>query len=408
MPSTQVIIVGAGPYGLSIASHMRAKGVDYRIFGQPMQLWTQQMPEGMLLKSEAFASNLSDPEASFTLERYCAEHGLPYRHSGLPVPLDTLNAYGLAFQRALVPDLDPRQAVAVEPSSTGFLVRLEDGEIMTAQSVVVAVGVGHFRRVPEILAGLPGEHASHSGEHRDLAKFRGRSVAVIGCGASGVDIAALLHDQGVDVRLIARKPTIAFHEPPGLGARPLMDRLRSPQSGIGNGWRSRFLCDAPWAFHHLPERVRLKIVRVHLPPAPGWFMKDRTVGRVPLLLGQTPQQARVRDGRVELSLVDANGTRRIVTVDHVIAATGFKTDLRRLPFLDEALLGRVRMVENTPILSSAFESSVPGLFFVGFASANSFGPVVRFIVGADFTARCVSARVAGFARARRYADPAAA
>ena len=408
MPSTQVAIVGAGPYGLSIASHMRARGVAYRIFGQPMHSWTHQMPEGMLLKSEGFASTLFDPERQFTLERYCAEHGLAYRASGLPVPLDTLNAYGLAFQRALVPDLDQRQVVAVEPSTSGFLLRLADGEIMTAQSVVVAVGVGYFRRVPEIFAGLPAEFVSHSGEHRDLAKFRGRSVAVIGCGASGVDIAALLRDQGVEVQLIARKPVIAFHEPPGPAERPLLDRLRWPQSGIGNGWRSRFLTDAPWAFHYLPERVRLKAVRVHLPPAPGWFMKDRTVGRLPLLLGQTLQQAEIRDGRVHLGLADANGMQRTVAVDHVIAATGFKTDLRRLPFLEGALLRHIRMVEHTPILSASFESSVPGLFFVGFASANSFGPVVRFIVGAGFTARCVSGRVAGFARGRRYTDPAAA
>lgn len=387
---------------------MRARGVEYRIFGQPMYLWTHQMPEGMQLKSEGFASSLFDPEGRFTLERYCAEHGLPYRRTGLPVKLDTLNAYALAFQRTLVPDLDQRQVVAIEPSTNGFLLRLEDGEILTARSVVVAVGVGHFRHIPEIFKGLPSEFVSHSVEHRDLTQFRGRSVAVIGRGASGVDIASLLCDQGVDVQLIARKPTIAFHEPPAPGGRSLLNRLRWPESGIGNGWRSRFLADAPWAFHHLPERLRLKVVRVHLPPAPGWFMKDRTVGRVPLQLGQTPQQAEIRDGRMQLSLVDANGMRRLLTVDHVISATGFKTDLRRLPFLDEALLRRIRMVEKTPILSSSFESSVPGLFFAGFASANSFGPVVRFIVGAGFTARSVSARVAGFARTRRYADPAAA
>jgi thioredoxin reductase len=408
VPSTQVAIIGAGPYGLSIAAHMRAKGVAYRIFGQPMRLWTHEMPEGMHLKSEGFASNLSDPEGRFTLERYCAEHNLPYRHSGLPVPIETLNAYALAFQQAVVPDVDQRHVVGVERSGKDFLVRLEDGELITAQSVVVAVGVSYFRHIPEVFAGIPAEFVTHSGEHRDLTKFKGKSVAVVGRGASAVDIAALLRDLDVDVQLIVRKSSIAFHDAPGPAARPLLDRIRWPQSGIGNGWRSYFLTSAPWAFHYLPEKLRLKVVKVHLPPAPGWFMRDRTVGRVPLLLGQTPQHAEVRDGRVHIGLVDANGARQTVSVDHVISATGFKTDLRRLPFLDGALLRSIRTVENTPVLSASFESSVPGLFFAGFASANSFGPVVRFIVGADFSARRVAGRLAGYVRSRPYEDPAAA
>ena len=66
MNNCQLAIVGAGPYGLSIAAHLRERGVNFRIFGTPMRTWREQMPRGMLLKSDGFASNLSDPQPVLT------------------------------------------------------------------------------------------------------------------------------------------------------------------------------------------------------------------------------------------------------------------------------------------------------------------------------------------------------
>src|SRR5690348_13176759 len=96
MQPVDVAIIGAGPYGLSLAAHFRELGLDYRIFGKPMQSWRENMPADMLLKSEGFASNLDDPSGQATLERFCAEGNLPYADVGLPVPLSTLVSYGLA------------------------------------------------------------------------------------------------------------------------------------------------------------------------------------------------------------------------------------------------------------------------------------------------------------------------
>ena len=61
-----VAIIGAGPYGLSLAAHLSAAGLSYRHFGVPMRLWRGAMPKGMYLKSQGFASNLSDPEGTHT------------------------------------------------------------------------------------------------------------------------------------------------------------------------------------------------------------------------------------------------------------------------------------------------------------------------------------------------------
>src|SRR6266550_5629358 len=105
---TPIAIVGAGPYGLSIAAHLRGHGIPFRIFGSPMVSWLNRMPKGMCLKSEGFASSLSDPEGLYTLKRFCAEQGLEYADQSYPIPLDTMAAYGLAFQKKFAPDVEDR------------------------------------------------------------------------------------------------------------------------------------------------------------------------------------------------------------------------------------------------------------------------------------------------------------
>src|SRR5215472_7729620 len=111
--ATDVAIVGAGPYGLSIAAHLRRRGICFRIFGTSMHTWRYQMPAGMCLKSEGFASSLSDPDGLFTLRRYSAEQGLPYQDVGYPVPLETFIRYALEFQRRLVPTLEETDVIAL-------------------------------------------------------------------------------------------------------------------------------------------------------------------------------------------------------------------------------------------------------------------------------------------------------
>src|SRR5271165_3473757 len=113
-------IVGAGPYGLSIAAHLRRNGIPFRIFGRPMDNWRSHMPKGMMLKSDGFASNLYDPSGAFTLKDFCAEHKIPYTDSTIPVGLDTFAAYGMAFQERLVPELEERYVASITRLSDGF------------------------------------------------------------------------------------------------------------------------------------------------------------------------------------------------------------------------------------------------------------------------------------------------
>lgn len=393
--ATQVAIIGAGPYGLSIAAHLRNLGVPFRVFGTAMHSWRQRMPAGMCLKSEGFASNLYDPDNSLTLRTYSHERGLPYQDVGYPVPLETFIDYGLEFQRRLVPTLEETDITSVKKAHGRFVLRTAAGETLSAKQVVLAVGITHFGYVPAPLSSLGPDHVTHSSQHRDPAAYRGRSVAVIGAGASAVDLAALMHQAGVDVCLVARADAIAFHQPPA-EPRPWSQRLLNPRSELGLGWRSWLCTNAPLVFHAMPLRLRLRAVRRHLGPAPGWFVKDKVMGRVPMHLGAELKTAAVRNQRVHLTYRQQGGESTLVA-DHVIAATGYRVSVGQLAFLDAGLRQSLRCIEDAPVLSRNFETSVPGLYVVGLASANSFGPLTRFACGAAFTARRVSRSLAALA-----------
>lgn len=384
-----VAIIGAGPYGLSIAAHLAADGVDFRIFGSPMHTWRTSMPEGMVLKSEGNASSLSDPSESLTMERYCAERGLPYKDIGLPIPLSTFVDYGIDFHRRFVPTLEDKLVTAVIPTRYGFDLQLEDGEVAPARRVIVAAGIRAYEYMPPQLADLPIELASHSALHVRVDHFKDREVAIIGAGASAINLAALMNQAGAKVTLVARRSRIEYCGPPQ--ERTLIERIREPESGLGTGWRSWACCAMPSVFHAMPEKFRVMVVRKHLPAAPGWTLQPQVDGIVPVITNASLASADAVGGRVRLGLEMRGGGQQDLTVDHVIAGTGYRVDMRRLAFFGPQVLDRLDCVEQTPRLSRHFESSIPGLHFVGTAAANSFGPMLRFVYGAKFTSR----RVAG-------------
>jgi cation diffusion facilitator CzcD-associated flavoprotein CzcO len=387
MHRTEIAIVGAGPYGLSLAAHLRALRLPFRIFGRVMETWREQMPEGMLLKSDGFASDLSDPRGTFRLHHYCEERQQPYHATCIPVELSTFAAYGVEFQRRMVPELEHAKLAKLAKGDGGFSLSLDTGETLMARRVVLAVGISHYAYIPPVLRGLPDGVLSHSSQVQQPANFAGKEVAVVGSGASAIDLAALLHEAGAMVTILSRRSKLKFHDKPKDQERSLLEKLRRPGSGLGPGWKSRLLTEFPHWFRLLPVRQRLDLLRRLLGPSGGWPMRERVEGKVAVRTGVTLQSAEMRDGRVLLAVSSKGAAREQLEFDHVIAATGYQVDLRRLPFLGEHLRRQIRAVEHMPVLSSHFESSVPGLYFVGISSALTFGPMMRFAYGAAYTAR---------------------
>ncbi len=408
MPSSpDVAIIGAGPYGLSLAAHLAAKGVSFRIFGTPMQTWRTAMLAGSHLKSEGFATALYEPTGRFTLQAYCQQHGLPYADIGLPVALETFVDYGLAFQQRYVPRLEQRDIVDLAATQDGFTLRADDGEMITARRVVVAAGISKFRFLPDVLAALPEEFATHSGAHSKVDQFAGRDVVIVGGGASAADLAMALLDVGARVRIVARREKMDFNGPPR--ERSLWERITAPWSGVGPSWKGRLCTDAPMVFYAMPEKFRVRVVQRFLGPAACWFTREAVEGKAGFFGGRQLSDATVKNGRVRLGLTRTDGTREELVADHVIGATGYRVDLAKLPFLPAALRADMAMCDSSPNLSRHFESSVPGLYFVGVAAANNFGPVSRFAFGARFTSERLASHLAKKARSRvPVLQPAAA
>nr|WP_294529326.1 NAD(P)-binding domain-containing protein [uncultured Rhodopila sp.] len=388
--STDVAIIGAGPYGLSLAAHLNAAGLDVRVFGKTMHFWRTKMPEGMVLKSEGFASDLWHPNNALTLQAFCAERGLPYKRAGLPIPLQTFCDYGVEFQKRFVPNLDQRWVTGLDRRDDHFELRIQDSDVVTARRVVLAPGIGSFQYIPCELDQILGPQCVHSTEVRELEPYAGKKVLIIGGGASGVELAGLMSQRGSSVTVATRQPRIAFCGPPS--QRSLLDKLQAPESGLGTGWRSLACVEAPMVFYHMPQSFRHMVVRKHLGPAPGWTSRDEVERHVTVLLDANPESAALRHDNAAVTFRVSNRTRQTIEADHVIAATGFRVDVRRLNFIGPRIMSSLVLEDKTPALSPHFETSVPGLFMIGVTAANSFGPLLRFAYGAGFASR----RLSGF------------
>lgn len=393
-----VAIVGAGPYGLSLGAHLRAAGVPFRQFGLPMQLWREAMPRGMFLKSQGFASNLSDPASTHTLQAFCESTGRDYADCGLPVPLETFVAYGDWFQRAEVPHLEELMVSDVRVSNGHFELTLSDGSNAVARKVVVATGVQHFAHLPSTLAALPPQMCTHASAHDDLSVFADREVAVIGAGQSALESAALLHEAGAHVTVLARAPGVVWNGDPLAAQRSVWRRLREPEAPLGSGWSTWFYSTQPNLFRLLSPARRVRAARTALGPAGAYWLRRRVEGKIRMLVEHSVRWADPEPWGVRLGLrvnggVNGGGSTDI-TVDHVLAATGYRTDLDRLTFLDNRLRATVQTLAGSPDVGPDFQSSMPGLYFVGPAVAPTFGPVMRFVYGAAYAAHTVTRSLA--------------
>ncbi|MGI5171311.1 NAD(P)-binding domain-containing protein [Spirillospora sp. CA-253888] len=400
--ATDVLVVGAGPYGLSIAAHAQGRGLRTRIIGTPMRFWGENMPVGMFLKSEPFASSLGSPVPGRRFTDYQAGWAM-----GRPIPLDTFVAYGRWFATQLADQAEPTEVVDVEQDAAGFRATLATGERIRARSVVVAIGVGAFAHTPPELAALPGGLLSHASDNRDLTRFTGADVIVVGAGQSALETAVLLADAGARPHLVSRTPRLAWNAQPEPDPSWAGRVLRGPQSGLGRGWRTWVWSEHPSATRLLTDRTRQKVVRNTMGPAGSWWLRDRLDGRIEVTLGQRVTGVGEADGRAVVTTVSEHGHPQIVTADHVIAATGFTVDVDKITVLSPEIRDRLHRLYRSPKLGSHFQSSMPGLYFAGLTAAASFGPVMRFVHGADFCARRIAHHIADNAPAATAAPVAA-
>jgi thioredoxin reductase len=406
--TTEVLVIGAGPYGLSAVAHLVGAGVETRVCGMPMDAWRNNMPRGMYLKSTTGASSLSAPGRGWQLTDYCAEAGVPVPDDTHPIPIDLFHDYGVSFQQKYAPNVERTEVNRVEPAGEGFRVALANGDNLLAKAVVVASGHVCFSYVPdELRASKRGPETaaapiSHASRHSDFADLSGRTIAVIGAGQSALETAVLAREAGAEVHLLVRGRTILW------GATPVphhsLHGLVKPASPLGPGWSFVVFCRAPELISYLPPQARLYLVRNILGPSGAWWLKRRFDRKINVMLGTIVEGAQISASRVSLQLRSLSGAASKLDVDHVVAATGYKVDVGSIPFLAPSLKAQTVRVAGAgaPRLSRTFESSVPGLYYSGLSAAATFGPLLRFVCGSEFTARRISGAIASPARPRSH------
>lgn len=387
--ATDVVIIGAGPYGLSLAANLRAQRIDFRIFGDSMRFW-RDMPIGVNLKSLAFATSISVPVKGHSFPEWCRRNGL---EDFEPCTMQSFAAYGLEIQGRFVPELEQFPVARVERTDAGFETMLVSGEVIRSRRVVVCTGLSGLEHVPEVLKGLGREQMRHTAFISDYSEFRNKRVAIIGAGASAIEAGALVQEAGGTSEIVVRGPEVVFHDRTPL-VRSWLARLRDPISALGASRKGWMLQHFPLVAHYLPEERRIRLLRGYLGPASPWWIKDRVVGKVSINLEREVVGTRVTGDGVLLAIRDAQNVVKEIEVDYVIAGTGYKAEISRLAFLDDALRNSLQTIDGAPRLNANFESSATGLHFLGTLSAMSFGPLFRFVAGAPFATRRLSGYIA--------------
>lgn len=387
MAKCDVAIVGAGPYGLSAAAHLRTiRGLEIRVFGKPMAFWERQMPKGMLLRSPYAASHLSDPDRALSLDAYQAANG---NHLLRPIPLNRFIDYGRWFQRQGVPETDPREITCIDKTGEEFRLATEDGEELRARRVVVAAGIGPFANIPAQFRGLPQSLVFHSSQQSDLSTFAGKKVAVIGAGQSALESAALLHEGGAEVEVLVRGSGVHWlSRSSRLHNLGLISRLLYAPTDVGPAGVSTIVA-VPNLVRYLPRFIQDDFrIRSTGPRGAVWLLPR--LQSVPITTQCTVNSVSVVGDNVRLQLDDTS--QRLV--DHVLLGTGYRIDISRYRFLSRELLSSIRCVNGFPVLSTNFEASVPGLHFLGAPAGWSYGPLMHFVAGADFATRTLCRYIA--------------
>ena len=381
----EVAVIGAGPYGLSAAAHLRSAKFATRVFGRPMSFWREHMPKGMKLRSPWIATHLADPEKRFSLDVFARQAALTPQDQ---LPLERFVQYADWFARQAVPDLDPRKVTRVENAASGFRLVLEDGEPMHARRVVVAMGLARQEVGPPQFSGLPPDLVSHSCEHDRLDKWSGKRVAVIGRGQSACESAMLLREAGSQVDLICRGEVRWIGVAPGEENRQrgwrwrLRELLQSPSAVGPFPWS--WLNELPGIERRLPHDLRSRIaVRSLRAASARWVMPG--MEDVHVLAGRNIGAVSRQGPGVAIALDDG-----VRAYDHVLLGTGYRIDIGKLAILSPELLGKVARRGGSPVLAAGFQSSVPGLHFLGASAVDSYGPLMRFIAGAGYAARSLT------------------
>ncbi len=387
---TELLIVGAGPFGLSLAAYCAQHGLDYTLVGKPMEFWQSHMPQGMYLRS-ACDWHL-DPANVATIERFVALQGRTPADVE-PLCLQFYLNYAKWFQEqqriaplpVYVDRLDH-----VDGETYRYHATLEDGRVLRARHVALAVGFKYFKHLPaDLMAILPEGRFSHTCDLVAFDALARKCCLIVGGRQSAFEWAALLHEAGAAaVHLSYRHGSPAFAAADWSWVAPIVDAIAQDP-----GW-----------FRRLPEPEQAAVVqrlwaegRLKLEP---WLAARVQQSGISLWPRTQIVACDVKPGGELVAHLDS-GERLLI--DHIILATGYKVDLRKIPFVAKGNVAAMLSTHNGyPVLDERFQTNLPGLFMTSMAANQDFGPFFGFTVSTRTSAKLIGAAVAAGIECRYY------
>jgi cation diffusion facilitator CzcD-associated flavoprotein CzcO len=369
---TQLLVIGAGPYGLSTAALAREHGISTKVVGTPMGFWRTNMPEAMFLRSGADWH--LDGAGVHTLEAYLQERGIS-RQEVDPIPIGLFLDYAEWFRQIKRVEVGQRVVTDLAKPDGHFEATLNSGEKIVADAVVAAPGIRHYQAFPEWASRLPAERMAHTCDLVDFEDMAGARVLIVGGRQSAYEWAALALEHDA-----ARVDIVHRHEIPRFErvSWKFVDAHVEQTISVPGYWRKLSQGEQKAIARRFWEVGRLTLEYWLLPR-----LASEAIHRWP---GTELTQVAERNGNGELAVVLSDTTR--LEVDRVIFATGYRAALDKVPYLG-GLLDRVKRANGFPVLDEAFQTSVPGLYIPGFSATNDFGPFFGFVKGCPAAATLI-------------------
>lgn len=379
-----LLIIGAGPFGLSLAAEAQHLDIDYMIVGKPMGFWQENMPTGMFLRS-ACDWHL-DPNNKNTIEAYLLTQGLtPADVEPLSLAFYLNYAAWFQTQQGIEPVPIFVQQLDVFPEQTPrFRATMADGSTIYADHVAIAPGFKPFKNEPaELVAHFPAGRYSHTCDHVDFSDMAKQRCLIVGGRQSAFEWTALLQEAGATaVHVVHRHDTPAFTEADWSWVNPLVDAMidnpgwfryltPSEKDEVDKRlWAEGRLKVEPW----LAERVLID--RVHLWPNSFITACDE-----------------MPDGALTVTL----NTGTTLTVDHIILATGYRVNMDYVPYLAQGnILDNLATTDGYPLLDEHFQTNIPGLFITSMPATRDFGPFFAFTISVRTSAKLIGQELVQF------------
>lgn len=371
---TDVLIIGAGPYGVSLAYDLYRRKVPFQVVGKAFSLWFDHLVPGIQLRSDWRASQLYSRDGHLDIDRYLRMHYSPKKAYSVKqgrVPSALFQDYLRWVLTELPFKVVDERILELHQDGSDFVAQTSSGGELRARRVVCATGIESHRNLPRELASLPA--VVHGWNTSEYCSMKNHRLLVVGGGQSAAEAIACLGDSN-QITWVHRSPLVFFSEPINL-PKPLFD-LALRLSAI---------------FYRLPRGARSLLGRRFLESTITPDLES-TVMRKSI--------SRLQMDVADLGLM-VGGPERVYSqqlneaFDKVIACTGYRYALSTIRFLSRDLLRRIASLHQVPVLNRHYETSLKNLYMVGGIAEPTHGPAQRFMFGCRDATRTVGAALAG-------------